>query len=171
MTTYEEVAQGLVTCFEAAELSRFAAGDILAALPEDQSLKELASTVGRSTSFLSSLRQVARAFPPSERAQDQSWSLHLVAARTTDPEGFLEKAVCNAWSVRQLTEYLVEIGEVEPRTKKEKADYSVLVKAATLATHKARRLYRQKYPESPEGETWTEFELLASAIKECGGEL
>lgn len=120
MTSFDNVAQGLITCFEAEQGSRFAAGDILAALPEEQSLKALASEVGRSTSFLSSLRQVARTFPPEERAQDQSWSLHLTAARTSAPVAYLEKAIYEGWSVRQLTEHLVEVGEIEPREKKDK---------------------------------------------------
>lgn len=120
MTTFEEVTQGLVTCFEAKDGALFAAGDILAALPKDQKLSAFAPELGCSTSFLSDLRTVARKFAPEDRAQTESWSLHLTAARTKDPVGYLELAIGNGWSVAQLREHLKEVGQIKSQAKKEK---------------------------------------------------
>lgn len=116
--TYEEFAQRLVDCFHAGESSRFDAGDLLCELPEGTSMKAVASDMGRSASYLSSLRQVARTFPPEARAQDQTWSLHYLAARTSAPETWLERAIENAWSVRELRLALVDAGEVKDGEKK-----------------------------------------------------
>lgn len=118
MSSFEEVAQALVTCFEAEQGSRFAAGDVLVASgARGKELSSLGSTVGRSKSFLASLKQVSEAFPPDERAQDMAWSVHLWCARTSEPVVWLEYAIENQCSVRQLRQKLIEEGEVADKTK------------------------------------------------------
>lgn len=114
--TFEEAVQLLVNELQESEESRFRAGDVLLAL-EGIPLKAMASASGRSVSYLSNLKSVSAAFPPETRAQDQSWSLHRLCARTDDPQVWLERAVSEGFSVRELREALVEAGEIKERDK------------------------------------------------------
>lgn len=63
----------------------------------------LASDVGVSASYVRQLVATAKAFPdPASRAQDLSFSHHRICAMTDDPAGWLERAVENGWSHREL---------------------------------------------------------------------
>lgn len=119
--TLDELSQLLIDELQKGEDARWAAGDLLASLPpwrkgrrkgEDLSLRALASAVGRSDTYLRSLRLVSSTFAPESRAQDLHWYTHLFAARSRDPEGWLEKAVAGGWSPRQLREALIAAGEI-----------------------------------------------------------
>jgi hypothetical protein len=63
----------------------------------------LASATGLSAGYVRSLIVVAQAFPdPAARAGDPSFSNLLTAALTADPAGWLQAAVDQQWSVREL---------------------------------------------------------------------
>ena len=71
------------------------------------SLKQLASSIPRSTKTLESYRHTARTFPPELRIEDVQCSIHRIAAYTEDPQGWLQKAADGAWSAKQLKEEIV----------------------------------------------------------------
>lgn len=114
--SFEELAQALADALHLTEESKWAAGDVLLALGDDHPpLRALASSVGRSASYLSSLRKVAKSFPPETRAQDVSWSHHELCARAEDPLGWLDRSLGEGWSVKDLRERLKEEGVIKSR--------------------------------------------------------
>ncbi len=71
--------------------------------------KQIASDAGYSGSYISKLIKTFTAFPEeTERAMDKSFSLHMVCADTEDPQGWLNLAVAEAYSVRQLKQMINE---------------------------------------------------------------
>jgi|GEM_PF-4426771 len=63
----------------------------------------LASEVGLSAAYVRQLIAVAVAFEDeSSRAADLSFSHHVVAAMTEAPQGWIERAVEQAWSVKEM---------------------------------------------------------------------
>ncbi len=71
--------------------------------------KTIGSDVGWSGRYVTMLAKTFECFPePGDRAQDQTFSLHQVCASTSDPVGWLDKALENAWSVRELKRAIAE---------------------------------------------------------------
>jgi hypothetical protein len=65
--------------------------------------KMIASDTNYSESYVSKLIKTFTAFPEEdERAKDKSFSLHMICADTDNPADWLDKAIENGWSVRQL---------------------------------------------------------------------
>ena len=65
--------------------------------------KQIASDTGYSGSYISQLIKTFEAFPDEDdRAKDKSFSLHLVCSDTDNPADWLDRAVTESWSVRQL---------------------------------------------------------------------
>ncbi len=76
--------------------------------------KTIAGDIGCSASHVSNLVQTFEAFPEeSDRASDMSFSIHHVCASTDNPANWLDKAVSNAYSVRQLKQ-VIKGEAVEP---------------------------------------------------------
>lgn len=120
--TYEDYINAVVSVDETAKQAQWLKGDLLKEA-RDEGLKQLrekankkqhiqtfikqmASDLGCTARYVQELIRVAETFPEEERALDQSWYLHRVAARTEDPKGWLERAVAAGWSTRQLEEAL-----------------------------------------------------------------
>ncbi len=71
--------------------------------------KQIASDTGYSGSYISQLIKTFTAFPEeTDRAQDMSFSIHMVCAGEEDPKSWLDLAVAEAWSVRQLKNAISE---------------------------------------------------------------
>lgn len=69
-------------------------------------IKDLAQVAGQSESYIRSLVATANRFPePEDRlaAPPISFSHFRVCAQTGNPQGWLQEAVANSWSVRELT--------------------------------------------------------------------
>ena len=63
----------------------------------------VASEVGLSAAYVRQLISLASAFPDETvRAQDLSFTHHRLAAMTEDPAGWIEQAVANEWSVKDM---------------------------------------------------------------------
>ena len=76
--------------------------------------KTIASDIGLTGRRVSQMSRTFECFPEeSDRAQDMSFSIHQICAETDDPVGWLDKAVKNAWSVRELKRVIKE-GSPEP---------------------------------------------------------
>ena len=74
----------------------------------------IASDIGVSGRHVTQVAKAHEAFPDeSDRAKDMPFSVHMICATTEDPVGWLEKAVENAWSVRQLKE-AIKSGKPDP---------------------------------------------------------
>lgn len=68
--------------------------------------KELSDAVGLSVASLKLYANVARAFAPDKRREELTWSHHVVAHIYQDREKYLQKAVDEKWTIRQLEEYI-----------------------------------------------------------------
>jgi len=67
--------------------------------------RQASSELGCSPAQVRELHRVFCAFPePSSRAQDLSFRHHEIAARTADPQGWLDQALKNGWSTRRFQE-------------------------------------------------------------------
>lgn len=65
----------------------------------------LSKEVGVSKAYIRQMVAVAKAFPePEDRAADLSFTHHKLAALTDDPEKWINLAVANGWSKRELAE-------------------------------------------------------------------
>lgn len=66
---------------------------------------KLAADIGRTATHIRSLVSTYKAFPtPESRAQDLSFTHHKTAAVTEDPQEWLNQAVANQWSVKDMKE-------------------------------------------------------------------
>ena len=71
--------------------------------------KQVASDTGYSGRYINQLVKTFSAFPEEDdRAHDMSFSTHLKCAETDDPVGWLDRAVAEGWSVRQLDRAIKE---------------------------------------------------------------
>lgn len=96
---------------EDAEESRWARAAVVTVLIEGMGMKprEAAAELGCSVALVRELHRTFCAFPdPSSRAQDLSFRHHQIAARTGDPEGWIQKALECGWSTRQLEQAVRE---------------------------------------------------------------
>lgn len=112
--SYEEFVARLVDVRSAGERAIWLVGDWLREyahlVPDGRSLRRIASDVGMSVATLALRRKVSATFPEDIRAYDQSWTLHELACRTPDPEGWLQRAMEGSWSVRDMRRALVDAG-------------------------------------------------------------
>ncbi len=68
-----------------------------------------AQQTGKSAGYIRSLIAAANAFPEErDRAPDMSMTHHRIAAMTTDPVYWINQAVINQWSTRQLQDSITE---------------------------------------------------------------
>lgn len=115
--------------------------------------KDVSSRTGLTPAMVREMARTFLAFPnPETRAADLSFSHHRYAARTSDPEGWLEKALKNGWSSRQLCEAIKRASAV---TEKSSRDISY------AKAEKAVRLAREVLSEGGEAAGW-----LSSKIQE-----
>lgn len=83
--------------------------------------KQIATDTGYSGRYVNQLVKTFSAFPEdNERALDMSFSIHLKCAETDNPADWLEKAVGEGWSVRQLERAIR--GEKPERSERELAE-------------------------------------------------
>jgi len=76
--------------------------------------KIIGGDVGLSGKYITEMAKTFEVFPNEEdRAQDKSFSLHKECAYTDDPVGWLEKALEQGWSVRELKR-AVKDGKPDP---------------------------------------------------------
>lgn len=141
---------------------RWALGDFLARFAEMKGLYKAISSEcgpGFSPSTLSAHRKTALAFPdPGMRAQEMDFAIHVMAARTSDPEVWLEYAVENQCSTRELKEKLVEEGEIKPRASREKPDCQGCIQLGTAGENLRDLLTRRPLDaeEASDVEKWDE---------------
>ena len=107
--------------------------------------KKLAGEVGVSASYVRMLVATFKAFPEDEdRAKDFSFSHHRIAARTEDPKRWLNLAIENQWSVRDLDARIKESKDRFSEQELAKRAESALINAVTkynerFSSHTQRR--------------------------------
>lgn len=115
MSEYAEAIQRIVDALELEAHAHWLIGAALQEIPETRGAsKAVASEVGRSASWVSEHRLTFAAFPnPEDRAPDMAWGIHVMCARTDDPARWLDAAVAEQFSTRQLRERMVEAGAIQ----------------------------------------------------------
>jgi len=116
--SFEAVISRLVELREQEQEARWEMGDLLlqaqAVFPGRGFARAVASELGCSTRWVRLLMSVARAFPQDLRAADLTWEHHRIAASTTDPLAWLDRAVAEGWSTRQLADEIKRSRAGEP---------------------------------------------------------
>lgn len=98
-------------------------------------IKDISSYTGLSPAMVREMIRTFTAFPqPENRAQDLSFYHHRLASATSNPQEWLEKAVTNAWSTRQMAEEI----KLSEATNDEAKKKQILAKA-----EKAIRIIRE----------------------------
>ena len=98
-------------------------------------IKDISSYTGLSPAMVREMIRTFTAFPqPENRAQDLSFYHHRLASATSNPQEWLEKAVTNAWSTRQMAEKI----KLSDATNDEAKKKQILAKA-----EKAIRIIRE----------------------------
>ncbi len=103
----EEVYQRVATEVEGQDDSRWEMGRLMAYLLDVRRLKSasIASAIGWSSAQVREVAKTFVAFPEDHlRAKDLSWYHHRLAAKTEDPAEWIDKAVMNEWSTRELAD-------------------------------------------------------------------
>ncbi|MCR4426265.1 MAG: HNH endonuclease [Firmicutes bacterium] len=101
----EEIYQRVATEMEDQDDSRWEMGRLLAYLLRVRRLKSasIASALGCSSAQVREIAKTFEAFPEEHlRAKDLSWYHHRLAAKTDAPADWIDKAVTNGWSTREL---------------------------------------------------------------------
>ena len=133
--TLEDVIAKIVLIDETEKEALFAKGDLLLAVKEvfqDKGFtKFMASQLGITDRYVQEIIKVARVFPQERRAMDHSWYLHKLASQTKEPDWWLDKAVENAWSTRQLREEIDKSKDTGPREIKAIKRAERLIKSIT----------------------------------------
>lgn len=120
----EEFIDRLAEILKSEQDFHWAVGELLACYPDTKEINNaIASGVGRSAAWVKEHRATYLAFAADDatRALDMAWQIHVMAARTSDPIAWLEYAVKNQCSTRELRERLVEEGEITERAKEPKS--------------------------------------------------
>ncbi|WP_054697647.1 HNH endonuclease signature motif containing protein [Syntrophomonas palmitatica] len=105
----EEVLQVYCNCDEAEETAKWLKAEVLTAMV-DMKIKvtEISSLVGCSPASVRESIKTFRAFPePHMRALDKSFTHHRIAAKTTNPQKWMDVACIQALSTRQLREAIL----------------------------------------------------------------
>jgi hypothetical protein len=83
--------------------------------------KTIGGDIGYSGRYISMLVKTFEAFPEEDsRAQDLTYSHHQVAAATSDPGFWIEQAVKNGWSVRDMQNAISGEDDSDPLEKAHK---------------------------------------------------
>lgn len=110
--SFEELVARLIELLQAQEDAKWEMGDLLllgrAKFGGRGYARAVATELGCSARHVERLMRTAHVFPPEARVPDLSWSHHEIAARTQDAERWLNAAVENGWSVRQLQQAIRE---------------------------------------------------------------
>ncbi len=128
----ENFATVLRKALKKSEEIRWLMGELLLAYGEGRArrgfARELAGELGCSTRWVQELMRTARAFAPEARAKDMTWEHHRVAACTDDPEFWLQQAVDNQWSTRQLRDAIRQAHERGPDRHDAAREVDVLIR-------------------------------------------
>ncbi|MHB8927101.1 MAG: HNH endonuclease [Bacillota bacterium] len=103
----DELVQRYLNLVEGEDASKWERGAILVVILDGMKMKPpgVAGLVGCSPAQVRELAKTYRAFPEeADRAKDLSWFHHRLAANTTEPKAWIEKAVASGWSTRQMRE-------------------------------------------------------------------
>ena len=103
----DELVQRYLSLVESEDATKWERGAILVVMIDGMRMKppEVAGLVGCSPAQVRELAKTYRAFPEeTDRAKDLSWFHHRLAANTTEPKAWIEKAVAGGWSTRQMRE-------------------------------------------------------------------
>jgi len=122
--------------------------------------KSIAADVGYSSRYISQLIKTFEAFPDEDsRARDQSFSLHAVCATTDDPEAWLQRALEEGWSVRDIKEAIAgDKEEPDPVEKVWKPVEKVLADGGETADRLLVKMRQVILPVIPEAEIQEEQE-------------
>ncbi len=105
MVTYDELLQALVDIKTEEANAVWKQAGLMCLLVERHKAKpgDIASQLGCSASLVRDMVRTFKAFPNEEdRAIDRSFSIHKICAKTDDPLGWLDKALANGYSTREL---------------------------------------------------------------------
>ena len=132
--TWEEYTSSAVQVMETEEKCKFLLGQIFAEWAEEYghgSIKKIAGEVGLSTVSVRSYIKVAKVFPEEERAEDFSWSCHMLWANSSDPYYWRNRSIAEGWSFGQIKEQMKLAKENKPREEEAKAVGTRLVRRLT----------------------------------------
>lgn len=123
--TWEEYVSALLNIDETERRGQWLQGDILneakEAYPGRGFTKEMAAELMRTPRYIQIMMKVAKTFSEEMRDLNQPWQLYRIAASTDDPHGWIEKAINNGWSPRQLRDALMAEGDTGNEADKVKA--------------------------------------------------
>ncbi len=89
--------------------------------------KTIAGDIGYSGRYISMLVKTFEAFPEEDsRAQDLTYSHHQLASTTSEPGFWIDQAVKNGWSTRELQEAMTGTDIADPLTKAQRLWDNVL---------------------------------------------
>lgn len=160
----DELVQRYLSLVEGEDASKWERGAILVVMLDGMKMKPpaVASLVGCSPAQVRELAKTYRAFPEeADRAKDLSWFHHRVAANTTEPKVWIEKAVASGWSTRQMRESI--------KAASAKCDEAVRDMALAKA-EKALTLMKETLAAGGEAGAWLRRELarLLGESRESG---
>jgi len=108
--TLEEILQLYVSCVEVTENMTWTRAELMTVMM-DSGIKQntISSLVGCSPATVREYIRTYRAFPREEmRAQDFSFTHHIYAAKTKEPEKWIDLCCIEGLSTRQLKEKIIE---------------------------------------------------------------
>ena len=103
--SYEQLIQELVNARQGRDNSTWQEAAIIYVLRQHlgATAKQIAADIGYSSAYVSRMSKTYGAFPDEDsRALDLTYSHHELAAGTSDPAYWIDAAVNNAWSVREM---------------------------------------------------------------------
>ncbi len=103
--SYDDLVSQIIDCKVVGNEALFRQGAIVFYLKERMgvSAKQIGGDVGYSGRYVNMIEKTYACFPDeSSRALDMSFSHHQIAAHTDSPAYWLEQAVINGWSVREM---------------------------------------------------------------------
>lgn len=121
--TFDEYLDACIELRKAGEHSRWLLGDLLIEAKkiytERGFTRIVASYLGYTERYVSEIIKVSNTFAEDERVLELSWEIHRICARTKDPHGWLDRAVNEQLSARQLREAI--LAEKDTGDEEEKA--------------------------------------------------
>jgi len=115
---YEEIVSMLVETIEDVDTLEFCQGQIMDLMNRmGHSMSSIAAGIGKSVGYVSARIKTYRAFPEdSMRAKDMSWTHHRYAANTDNPPKWIDEAVKNQYSSRELDRAIKGLPIDKPKT-------------------------------------------------------
>ena len=115
---YEEIVAMLIETVEDIDALEFCQGQIMDLMNRmGHSMSSIAAGIGKSVGYVSARIKTYRAFPEdSMRAKDMSWTHHRYAANTDNPPKWIDEAVKNQYSSRELDRAIKELPIDKPKT-------------------------------------------------------